>query len=249
MTTLPINRGSRATLFNAAGLLSLLIVSSAVLAARIVKLEPGEVSENQRVFWAGGTPFVLSDVVDAQGYGSRIIISPASADYRRRQRVSFYLNVINYTPDTLEVSYDDIVVNNSVGEQLEVVTGEMRRDEIRDDAARAQFAQALAASLQAYGQTYSALAAGESQLVVNRAQRENRAALQARQNAITRSAETSLDLTVLYFGRTTVFPTETYTSFVDIHPPNRRGRTDKMILSLQVGNDNHRIEFNYVEVD
>jgi len=233
--------------FMVAILLSSVYVESR--AARRVKLEPAEMSGQVQVVWSGGTPSVVSDVVDAEGLGTRLILSPASPEYDRNQRVSFYLWVANYTEETFEIGTSNLLAANLAGDELQIVDAEQARKEIRSSAARTQFAQALAAGLRAYGSSYTASASGVNPYQVQQDQRTDQLMSQIQQQTIQDRAEATLELTDLYFGRTTVFPGASYIGFVDVFPPNKRGNADNVELTIQAGPNTHVVLFDYLELD
>ncbi len=227
----------------------LLAVTVESRAARRVKLEPGEMSGQIQVVWSRGTPSVVSDVIEAEGLGTRLIISPASPEYDRNQRISFYLWVANHTGESFEIGPRNLSVTNLAGDSLQVVDAEQARKEIRSSAARAQFAQALAAGFRAYGNSYAASASGVTPYQVQQDQRTDQLLTQIQRQTIQDRAQANVELTDLYFGRTTVFPGASYIGFVDVYPPNRRGREDSVELTIQAGPNTHIVRFNYLELD
>ena len=105
-------------------LLSLATMSAA---AQTVRIEPND--ESGEVVWANGVPYVASDVIDTDGSGTRVIVSPAEQSYGRNDNLTLLVAVYNSTDHDIVVSSADVSATNSEREPLEVVSAADKRAE------------------------------------------------------------------------------------------------------------------------
>ncbi len=215
-------------------------------AARRVKLVP--IEDGQHIFWSGGTPIIALDVVSGDGV-TRVFVTPAAVDYDKNQRISFYVSVYNHTPDTIDVDPSKSTVRNNKGKDLRIVGPNQIRKEIRDDAKRAAFVQALASAMQGYASGYSNSLAGSTPYQNMQQQAAIQRQAQYRKNELNRQTQDSLSLTTLYFGRTTILPGEHYIGFLDVYPPNKKSKADTVTLNIHAGANIHTIRFLYTPID
>jgi hypothetical protein len=213
-------------------------VATAAAAAPTVRLVPNEVSVE--VIWDNGTPYVASDVINDDGSGTRVIISPTDQDYVRNQRISFSLAVYNYTDVQFAVGPEDVSATNGKNEALEIVSATERQSEIRSDVEKERDTQAVAIAIGlAYG--HAGIPTGLT------GDRSSTVPLDL-QRAVLRIEE-QLELAQLYFKEMTLLPKERAYGFLDIYPPNKRARDDTVSLTIVVGEHTHRVIFDYERLE
>lgn len=202
-----------------------------------------ESNVGQQVFYLQGAPVVLAD-----GGKVRVMMGPADSAPEKNQRVNFYLRVQNLSEMPITVSEDQIRAIRSDEHEIRI----WRAIDVRKDIARradgARFAAALAAALGNVGAAYGSRSPGQEVLA---AQQRAQSQLEMQEQIKRANDREALESSMLglFMERETILPGAYYFGFVQIDPPDRKGKETTFKFLTIFADDPIPLEFRYFPAD